>query len=85
MQRKERVMECPHLRPIDAVARGALAGAAGALAMDLVWFSRYKRSDGKSSFLEWEFSTEPDWDAVSAPGQLGKRLAGGFLQRKLDP
>jgi hypothetical protein len=71
--------------PLGAVGRGVLAGAVGTLAMDLVWYGRYKRDDGDRPFLEWEFSTKPDWSAVSEPGQVGKRLVEGFLQQKLDP
>ena len=71
--------------PLGAVARGALAGAVGTLVMDLVWYARYKHDDGKSRFVEWEFAAKPDWDEVSAPGQVGERLIEGFLQRELDP
>jgi hypothetical protein len=71
--------------PVGAVARGALSGAVGTLAMDRVWFARYKRDDGTKVFVEWEFSVEPDWDKVSAPGQVGKRLVEAFSQRELDP
>ncbi|MBV8949439.1 MAG: hypothetical protein JOZ99_01080 [Actinobacteria bacterium] len=78
-------MSSPYVRPIDAVARGALAGAVGTLAMDLVWFRRFKRDGGHTSFPVWEFSIEPDWDKVSAPGQVGRRVVEGFLQRPLDP
>lgn len=57
-------------------AKGALAGAAGTLAMDLVWFRRYRAGGGSQPFVEWEFTgTVDSWDDASAPGQLGKRLA----------
>ena len=42
--------------PLGAIARGALAGAVGTLAMDAVWYVRHKRDGGKEAFLEWEFS-----------------------------
>jgi hypothetical protein len=71
--------------PLGAVARGAFAGAVGTLAMDLVWYERYKRGDGKKTFVEWEFSAPADWKEISAPGQVGKRVVEGFLQRELDP
>jgi hypothetical protein len=71
--------------PLGAVGRGALAGAVGTVAMDLVWYVRYRRGGGDQPFLEWEFPTKPDWDKVSEPGQVGKRLVEGFLQRDLDP
>jgi len=78
-------MKRAHLTPLGAVMRGALAGAVGTLAMDLVWFARFKREGGEKRFVEWEFSTKPDWNEVSAPGQVGKRLAEAFLQRELPP
>ena len=78
-------MKRPPLTPLGAVARGALAGAIGTLAMDVVWYARYRRDDGENGFVEWEFSTKPDWDEVSVPGQVGKRLVEGFVQRELDP
>ena len=73
------------LTPLGALARGALAGAVGTLVMDLVWYARYRRDGGKTAFIEWEFFTKPDWDEVSAPGQVGKRVVEGFLQHELDP
>ena len=78
-------MKRAHLTPLGAVMRGALAGAVGTLAMDLVWFARFKREGGEQRFVEWEFSTKPDWNEVSAPGQVGKRLAEAFLLRELPP
>ena len=54
---------------------GFAAGAVGTVAMDLVWFVRYKRSGGQSSFLAWETASGLDsWDAASAPAKVGKLL-----------
>jgi hypothetical protein len=78
-------MKCSPQTPLGAVGRGAFAGAVGTLAMDLVWFARSKRGGDDRGFVEWEFSTKPDWNAVSAPGQVGKRVVEGFLQRELPP
>src|SRR2546430_1315711 len=39
-----------------AMLGGLLAGVVGTLAMDLVWFARYKRGGGESAFVTWEFS-----------------------------
>jgi uncharacterized membrane protein YagU involved in acid resistance len=77
-------MQSP-LTPLGAVARGGVAGAAGTLAMDAVWYLRYKRGGGKSPFVEWELSAPPKWDEISAPGRVGKHLLEGFLQREPDP
>jgi hypothetical protein len=72
------------MTPLGAVARGVLAGAAGTVAMDLLWFYRYKRGGGESSLLDWEFSVGvTDWDKAPAPAQVGKRLYEGFFQREL--
>lgn len=74
----------PKLSPLGAVTRGLAAGAAGTLAMDLVWFARYKRAGGEQSFWAWETGADiKNWDNVSAPGQVGRRLAQAFLQREL--
>lgn len=72
------------LTPLGAVLRGALAGAVGTAAMDLVWFARYKRDGGEQGFVAWEFGEGiTSWDDVSAPGQVGKRVVEGFLQQEL--
>ena len=57
------------------VAAGALAGAAGTVAMDLLLYSRYRRDGGKDSLRQWEFADDVlSWDEASAPGQVGKKL-----------
>jgi hypothetical protein len=74
------------MTPIGALVRGVLAGAFGTVAMDLVWFYRYKRGGGESGFLGWEFSVGlNDWSKASAPAQVGKRLYEAFFQRELSP
>lgn len=78
-------MKRSHPTPLRAVTCGALAGAVGTVAMDVVWYVRFKREGGDQRFVEWEFVTKPDWNDVSAPGQVGKRLLEGFLQRDLPP
>ena len=60
---------------IRRVAAGALAGAAGTAAMDLLLYRRYRREDGKESFWQWEFAGDVmSWDEASAPGQVGQKL-----------
>jgi hypothetical protein len=74
------------LTPLGAVVRGAAAGAVGTVAMDLLWFSRYRRDGGDSGFVEWEFSAGlSSWDDAPAPAQFGRRLIQGILQRELPP
>jgi hypothetical protein len=74
------------MTPLGALTRGVVAGAAGTLAMDVLWFYRYKRGGGRSGFVEWEFALGlDDWSKASAPAQVGKRLYEAFFQRELSP
>jgi hypothetical protein len=60
---------------LRTATRGLLAGAAGTIAMDLVWYVRYKRGGGESGFLKWEFASQPtEWDKAGAPAKVGKLL-----------
>jgi hypothetical protein len=72
--------------PLGALARGAVAGAVGIAAMDLVQFARYRRGGGNDRLLAWEFSAGlKDWEQAPAPAQLGKRIVEGAVQRQLPP
>jgi hypothetical protein len=72
------------ITPLRAVAGGMVAAAAGTLAMDLLWYARYRRGDGKSGFLGWEFSSDVlSWDQAPAPAQVGKRVYEGLFRREL--
>src|SRR5579872_2519217 len=67
-------------------ACGLAAGAAGTLAMDLVWFVRYKRGGGDSDFLRWETADGlSSWDDASAPARVGKLLFESLTHRELPP
>ena len=58
------------------IIAGAVAGAIGTLAMDLVWFRRYRESGGEDGFADWEFATGvEDFENASAPAQAGKKMA----------
>lgn len=58
------------------IVAGAVGGAVGTLAMDLVWYRRYRQDGGDAAFPEWEFSSGTDsFEDASAPGKVGKRLA----------
>ena len=70
--------------PLGVVWRGFAAGALGTAAMDMLWFSRYKRDGGEDGFIDWEFSRGlGSWDDAGAPAQIGKRLFEGLFQRQL--
>jgi hypothetical protein len=54
---------------------GAIGGAIGTAAMDMVWYSRYRRAGGTDSLSSWESASGvSSWDQASAPGQLGRKL-----------
>ena len=74
----------PHVTPLGAVARGAVAGVVGTLAMDLWMYVRYRREGGTEEFPEWEFSSDvTDWDKAPAPAQVGRRIVDGLFERTL--
>jgi hypothetical protein len=68
---------------LRGVSAGALAGAAGTTAMDLLLYRQYKSEGGKDGFLFWEFSsTLDDWADASAPGLVGKWVLTEVLRRE---
>ena len=74
------------MTPLGAIVRGVVAVAVGTVAMDGIWYARYRRGGGTSNAIDWEFSKGlDDWEAAPAPAQLGKRIAEGLLQRELKP
>jgi hypothetical protein len=74
------------MTPLGAIARGLVAGAAGTLAMDLVWFARHRRGGGTDGFAAWEFSAGLDgWERAPAPAHVGKRLVEGVFDVRLAP
>ncbi len=59
------------------MAAGALAGTAGMVAMDLVWYARYRAGGGDDGFFDWEFATSTEsFDDAAAPGQVAAKVAG---------
>lgn len=72
------------LTPVAAVVRGALAGAAGTVAMDALLFSRYRRAGGETPFAPWELSSGISrWEEAPAPAIVGKRLVEGLFERRI--
>lgn len=70
--------------PLGAILKGIVAGTIGTLIFDLVWYGRYKKGGGEQSFVDWDLSAGVEsFDQVGAPGQVGKRLYEGALQREL--
>lgn len=61
--------------PVRRVVAGALAGAVGTLAMDLVWYARARRGGSEAGFAEWEIVRDlSSWDDAPAPGQMGRKV-----------
>lgn len=57
------------------LAAGAVAGAVGTAAMDLLLYRRYRRDGGKEPFERWELAAGvTGWDEASAPGKIGQKL-----------
>lgn len=64
--------------------RGLLAGAAGTLAMDLVWFRRYRRGGGDEDFADWELATSTTgFEGAAPPALVGKRLYELVVRRTI--
>ena len=72
------------MTPLAAVVGGFLAGVAGTVCLDTVWYSRYRRGGGTKSPLEWEFGPVDSWDNAPDPGKFAKRVIEGFTHRELS-
>jgi hypothetical protein len=60
---------------IRRLARGAAAGVAGTLAMDLLWYRRYRAGGGEGGFADWEVTQDvPSWEEAPAPAQMGRKV-----------
>ncbi|HWH34404.1 MAG TPA: hypothetical protein VNT56_03715 [Acidimicrobiales bacterium] len=71
-----------------AVVKGVVAGAAGTVAMDLLWYARYRRGGGEEGFVAWELASGTEsFDDAGAPAQVGQKvvavLAGTELPDRL--
>jgi hypothetical protein len=70
---------------VRLVISGAMAGAVGTAAMDLLLYARQRRAGGKEPLLAWEFAAGVrGWDDAPAPGQVGQKLAR-TLTRQAPP
>lgn len=59
------------------VAWGLIAGVAGTVAMDALWYRRYRAGGGTQGFIEWEFTESDEFEDAGAPAQIGERIAEG--------
>lgn len=70
--------------PLRAAVRGVLAGAVGTIAMDLVWYARYRRGGGRDGFADWELSTgTEDFEHAGTPAKVGKRIVEDLVHIEL--
>ena len=71
---------------IGRLAAGAAGGAAGTLAMDLVWYRRYRRDSGTQGFVDWETAAgTTSYEGAPAPAQVGRKLSTAVLGREPSP
>jgi len=69
---------------LRSVARGLGAGAIGTLAMDTLWYVRYRWGGGKTNFLAWEFASgAKSWGEAPAPARLAKLEYEALTERPL--
>ncbi|MFO8076832.1 MAG: hypothetical protein R6T85_12025 [Egibacteraceae bacterium] len=55
---------------------GMAAGLVGTVAMDLLWYGRYRRGGGEGGIVDWEFASgTASFAEASAPGQVGRIVA----------
>jgi hypothetical protein len=67
---------------VRRLAAGAVAGAVGTAAMDLLLYRRYRREGGKEPPGRWELAVGvTSWDEASAPGQLGQKVVRRVTRR----
>lgn len=72
--------------PLGAILKGAVAGVVGTLAMDLLWYARYRRTGGEQGFVDWDLSAGVEsYDEASPPAQVGKRVVESLFQVELEP
>ena len=63
-------------RPVRSMILGGLAGAAGTLAMDLLWYRRFRAAGGSQDFVAWETSEGTEgYQAAAAPARTAKAVA----------
>jgi hypothetical protein len=68
----------------SSIVRGVAAGAVGTVAMDVLWYARYRRGGGDEGFLDWEFSrSTKSFDDAGAPAQVGRRIAKTLFRTEL--
>ncbi|GAG11200.1 unnamed protein product [marine sediment metagenome] len=74
------------MRLLRVAVHAAIAGAVGTAAMDALWYVRYRRGGGTSTFEKWETSAGLDsWDDAPAPAKFGELVVKDVLHRDPPP
>lgn len=61
---------------VRSAVNGAISGAVGTLAMDLVWYRRFRQGGGSQPFIEWETSDgTKGYEGAGAPARTAKAIA----------
>ncbi|MDQ2744447.1 MAG: hypothetical protein M3Z66_19445 [Chloroflexota bacterium] len=71
--------------PLGEVLRGLAAATVGTATMDLAQYIACRRGGGTSGLIEWEFGGIHNWQEVSTPGKVGKRLVEAWTGEQLPP
>jgi hypothetical protein len=62
------------------LTHGAVAGLFGTVAMDALWYRRYRSAGGDGGVVVWEFGSHPSsWEEAPAPARAGRILAAKLL------
>ncbi len=57
-----------------------MAGVAGTIAMDLVWYARYRKGGGEDRFADWELAAgTEDFEHAGTPAKVGRRLVDDLV------
>ena len=68
------------IRVLRTLVHGAIAGTFGTVAMDALWYRRYRTGGGDGGVLAWEFGSNPStWDEAPAPARAGRELAAKLM------
>jgi hypothetical protein len=68
------------IRVLRTLVHGAIAGTFGTVAMDALWYGRYRTGGGDGGVLAWEFESNPStWDEAPAPARAGRELAAKLI------
>jgi hypothetical protein len=71
---------------LPAAVRGAIVGALGTVAMDALWYYRYRRAGGTAGFDDWETSAGlASWEDAPAPAKFGRLVVQRTLHRDVAP